>query len=62
MSESGYPGFEDFQDFDFSGNSDRTLAFLARCVFYCLNQDVQDLRMYRMLINYYNYKLVANIL
>jgi hypothetical protein len=39
LSESGFPGFEDFQD----GNLDVVGED-------CLNQDFQDLRIFRMVI------------
>jgi hypothetical protein len=45
LSESGCPGFEDVQDV-FSYSS----TFLE--VAFCLNQDVQDLRIYRMVFSY----------
>jgi hypothetical protein len=39
--ESGYPGFEDLQDV-------MERLFLGSGDFFSLNQDVQDLRIYRM--------------
>jgi hypothetical protein len=45
LSESGYPGFEDLQDFfdDFNNFDWGEIGI-------CLNQDIQDLRIYRIFL------------
>ncbi|GCL35345.1 hypothetical protein SR1949_04380 [Sphaerospermopsis reniformis] len=43
LSESGYPGFEDLQDFYLD-----VLMMIER--FFCQNQDIQDLRIFRIFI------------
>ena len=54
LSESGYPRFKDVQDGDFVVffRLKKSSAFIRvhlRSII-CLNQDVQDLRIYRMLV------------
>ena len=57
LSESGYPGFEDVQDCDLFVNVGRIFFSIIGKFLFCLNQDIQDLRMYRIviceLINHY---------